>query len=73
MTTNVEDTLPWSFTGAYEAIGVSPSGKPYHIGAVISEKLGCVMVALSYDGKDQEVNKSRLQEVGEFIIKKVNS
>ena len=66
-TLSTAETLPWLFTGAHPSL----DGK-YAIGAIVSEKIGGAVVALSYDGHDMETNLTRLNEAGRFIVEKVN-
>lgn len=69
---NIEETLPWTFTGAVAGLPFDGCLNPYAMGAIVSEKLGCPVIALTYDGPDQDENIEKVNCAARFIIEKCN-
>ena len=63
----VKNTLPWVLARAVESL----DGK-YALGAIVSEKLGRVIVSIGHDGPDMEMNIARVNAAGEFIVRRCN-
>jgi len=71
-TDKVENTLPWVWSGAFQAVNDSAK-RPYAIGAIVSTNLGCCVVALSHDGPDMDRNIENCNAAGKFIVECCNA
>lgn len=68
MSSELDATLPWTFPGAAAAI----DGSPYAIGVIISKKLGCPIISISYDGPDMANNIAKANAAGSYIVHACN-
>jgi hypothetical protein len=73
MTQSIKETLPWIYSGAYPTVNDPATIKrPYAIGAIVSEKLGCCVVAISFDSPDMDRNIANCDAAGKFIVECCN-